>query len=71
MNPDEVAEWYALSPAERFAESQRLWETFLLLGGSLGPEPDSQSPFYSFHVEEHTGPADGRSGQHTEPPSQS
>jgi hypothetical protein len=28
---DEIYEWYALSPAERFAESQRLWATFLLL----------------------------------------
>ena len=38
-------EWYGMSPEERFAESLRLWETFILLGGSLEQEPDSQSPF--------------------------
>lgn len=43
---DEWAEWYALSPAERFEESARLWQTYLALGGSLDPEPDSQSPFH-------------------------
>jgi hypothetical protein len=42
----EWAEWYALSPAERFRESEKLWETYLALGGSLEPEPDTQSPFF-------------------------
>ena len=42
---EELLEWYLMSPAERWVESQRLWATFLLLGGSLDPEPDSQSPF--------------------------
>lgn len=42
---EELLDWYAMSPAERFAESQKMWSTFLLLGGSLEPEPDSQSPF--------------------------
>ena len=36
---DEWAEWYAMSPAERFDESARLWQTYLALGGSLDPEP--------------------------------
>lgn len=27
-------------------ESMILWDTFLLMGGSLEPEPDPQSPFY-------------------------
>lgn len=35
-----------MSPVERFAESCRLWDTYLALGGSLDPEPDSQSPFF-------------------------
>jgi hypothetical protein len=43
---EEWAAWYALSPAERFLESMKLWETYLALGGSLEPEPDTQSPFF-------------------------
>jgi hypothetical protein len=42
----EWAEWYRLTPAERFRESMKLWETYLALGGSLEPEPDTQSPFF-------------------------
>ena len=42
----ETLEWWSLTPAQRFVESQKLWSTFLALGGSLDPEPDSQSPFY-------------------------
>ena len=42
----EWAAWYALSPGKRFLESARLWETYLALGGSLEPEPDTQSPFF-------------------------
>ena len=41
----EWAEWYSLTPAERFRESMKLWETYLALGGSLEPEPDTQNPF--------------------------
>lgn len=43
---DETSDWYRLTPEERFEESQRLWEVFILLGGTLEPEPDSQSPFH-------------------------
>jgi hypothetical protein len=42
---EEWAEWYRLTPQERWLESERLWATFLALGGSLDPEPDPQSPF--------------------------
>ena len=42
----EWAAWYALTPVERFLESTKLWETYLALGGSLDPEPDTQSPFF-------------------------
>lgn len=42
----EWAEWYRLTPAERWKESGRLWVTYLSLGGSLDPEPDTQSPFH-------------------------
>jgi hypothetical protein len=35
----------ALTPAERWRESRKLWSFFLNAGGSLDPGPDSQSPF--------------------------
>ena len=59
----ETQEWYSLSPAERFVESQKLWEAFLLYGGSCEPEPDTQSPFYPLQLEDQ-GVADGRTGVH-------
>ncbi len=43
---DEWAEWYRLTPVERWLESEKLWQTYLALGGSLDPEPDTQSPFF-------------------------
>jgi len=58
---DEWAEWYALSPVERLEESSKLWKTYLELGGSLDPEPDSQSPFYD-PEEWRALAADGRAG---------
>ena len=42
----EWAEWYRLTPEERWEESLKLWDTYLALGGSLDPEPDPQSPFF-------------------------
>jgi hypothetical protein len=42
----EWLEWYRMTPQERFAESEKLWETYLALGGSLEPEPDTESPFF-------------------------
>jgi len=50
IEEDEVLEWYTLSPAERFLESQKLWEVFLLFGGKYDPEPDTQSPFHIFET---------------------
>ncbi len=47
---DEVLEWYSLSPAERFEESLKLWEVFVLFGGQYDPEPDTQSPFHIFET---------------------
>lgn len=46
----EVLDWYTLSPAERFIESQKLWEVFILFGGNYDPEPDTQSPFHIFET---------------------
>jgi hypothetical protein len=42
---EEWAEWYRLTPLQRWLESEKLWQTYLSLGGSLDPEPDTQSPF--------------------------
>jgi hypothetical protein len=57
----EWAEWYSLSPAERWLESSRMWTTFLSLGGLLDPEPDTQSPFHD-PGEQRTEPAHGWPG---------
>ena len=58
---DEWAEWYRLSPAERWAQTQQLWAVYLSLGGSLDPEPDTQSPFHDA-LAPGSGAADERSG---------
>ncbi len=42
---DEWLEWFRLTPAQRWQESGRLWDTFRLLRGTLDEQPDSQSPF--------------------------
>jgi hypothetical protein len=42
----EWVEWYRLTPVQRWLESEKLWHTYLALGGSLDPESDSQSPFF-------------------------
>jgi hypothetical protein len=39
-----------MTPAQRWLESGKLWESFLALGGSLDPEPDTQSPFFDAHA---------------------
>ena len=43
---DEWLDWYRLSPTERWKQSEALLEHYLFLGGSLDPEPDTQSPFF-------------------------
>jgi len=43
----EWAAWYAMTPLERWEASQRLWAEYVALGGSLEPEIDTQSPFWS------------------------
>lgn len=55
----EWAEWYTLTPQQRLEASSQLWQTYLALGGSLDPEPDSQSPFFDAD-EWRAGFADGR-----------
>jgi hypothetical protein len=63
MLDSEWQDWYRLTPAERWAESMKLWEVYLSLGGSLDPEPDSQSPFNDDFVQRPI-PPDGRPGVH-------
>jgi len=59
----EWVEWYSLSPSERWERTTELWQTYLYLGGSLDPEPDTQSPF--FDAEEFRQSfTDGRPGLH-------
>ena len=45
--PDEWKEWLDLSPLERFRRSEELFEQYLAMGGTLDPDPDPASPFYS------------------------
>ena len=58
---DEWAEWYRLTPAQRWTETSLLWQTYLALGGSLDPEPDTQSPFFDARAPGPV-PAHGRPG---------
>lgn len=60
----EWAEWYMMSPQERWAESCRLWQVYLDLGGSLDPEPDTQSPFFDASEAREVS-AHGRPGMHS------
>ncbi len=43
---DEEMEWLKLTPARRIMETTKMWRLYIALGGSLDPEPDTQSPFY-------------------------
>ena len=43
---DEWAAWFALSPTERWKQTEVLWTIFIESGGSLDPEPDPRSPFF-------------------------
>jgi hypothetical protein len=58
---DEWLEWYRLTPSERWRKSNELRAFFLMAGGNLEPEPDSQSPFNAPTPGRKT-PADGRPG---------
>ncbi len=43
---DEDMEWLRLTPSQRLYQTNKLWQFYIALGGSLDPEPDPQSPFY-------------------------
>jgi len=58
----ETLDWYRLTPAQRWVESEKLWATYLALGGSLAPEPDfAKSIFYDAETP-CLRPVDGRAG---------
>ncbi len=61
---EELADWYALTPMELWRESSKMWEIYLSMGGSLDPEPDTQSPFFD-RATLGSRPVDGRAGVHT------
>ena len=46
LHGPEWAEWYRMTPQQRWEESSQLWLIYLEMGGSLDPEPDTQSPFF-------------------------
>jgi hypothetical protein len=60
---DEWVEWYQLTPAQRWIETEKLWRIYLQLGGSLDPEPDTQSPFF-YPETPRSHSAHGRTGLH-------
>ena len=57
----EWADWYFLTPEQRWRESRKLWAMFLMLGGSLDRQPGTQSPFFDARAPGPV-PADGRTG---------
>jgi hypothetical protein len=57
----EWADWYRMSPEERWNQSALLWHRYVEMGGSLDPEPDTQSPFYDPETSGRP-PAAGRPG---------
>jgi len=59
--PDEWQEWLALTPIERFRQSEKLFAQYLAMGGSLDPDPDPTSPF-DFPETWRPGVAHGRAG---------
>ena len=61
LSEPDWAEWYLLTPAQRWEASMQLWQTYLQLGGSLDPEPDTQSPFFDAQAPRPV-PAHGRPG---------
>lgn len=51
VSPEELvghewADWYRLTPAERWLESEKLWQIYLSWERPLDPEPDTHSPFF-------------------------
>lgn len=43
----EWLDWYRKTPAERLQATGAIWDNYRTLGGTLAPDADSQSPFWS------------------------
>ena len=43
----EWLEWYGKTPRERLLATEEAWAIYRELGGSLDPDADTQSPFWS------------------------
>ena len=43
----EWLDWFLKTPTERLHATKEAWDNYLALGGSLAPDPDPQSPFWS------------------------
>ncbi len=43
----EWLEFYLMTPAQRWARSAEVRACYLAMGGTLEPDPDPQSPFWS------------------------
>ena len=59
----EWVEWYSLTPNQRWERTTELWKIYIYLGGSLDPEPDTQSPFFDAETFRKST-LNGRSGLH-------
>ncbi len=42
---EEWAKWHALTPGQRWRDTEKLWTFYLDAGGSLDREPDTQEFF--------------------------
>jgi hypothetical protein len=58
LTEPEWLDWYMMTPEERMEASAKLWVEYLALGGSLNPEVDLQSPFWT--EEDYKAFAEGR-----------
>ncbi len=52
VNPEDIIEpewleWYRKTPQERLLATEESWANYLELGGTLDPDVDTQSPFWS------------------------
>ena len=43
----EWLDWYRKTPEERLQATGQLWKNYREMGGSLDPDVDAQSPFWS------------------------
>jgi hypothetical protein len=52
IEPEDILEpewldWYRKTPQERLLATEEAWANYVEMGGSLDPDVDTQSPFWS------------------------